>query len=71
MFLLGWLGVINEELSLHVFKSDQAAIISHAGANISPALIVNMVTSDITSFPLHIITVLFMEPNPHISKHKP
>jgi len=39
VFVLGWLGVINEEqLSLHVFKSDQTAIISHAGANISPEI---------------------------------
>jgi hypothetical protein len=64
--------VINEEqISLHVFKSDQTAVISHAGANISPALIVNTVSSDITSFPPHLIMVLFMEPNPHSSKHKP
>jgi hypothetical protein len=39
VFLLGWLGVMNEEqLFFHMFKSNQTAIISHAGANISPEI---------------------------------
>jgi hypothetical protein len=39
VFLHGWLGVMNEEqLFFHMFKSNQTAIISHAGANISPEI---------------------------------